>query len=749
MENRKFISRAAVIGAGSMGAGIAAHLANSGVQVDLFDVPADGDDRDARAKAGIEKQLKARGFMSKRFAENVRPGNIEDHLDRLAEAEWIVEAVFEDINVKHDTFAKIAAHRAPGTPVSSNTSTIPLSVLSEGMDQDMLPDFAIIHFFNPPRVMPLVELVRGTETSEDTATTLTRICEQQLGKVVIDCRDTPGFIANRIGNFWMAVGAAVALRDDIAPELADTAFGKPFGVPRTGIFGLFDYVGLQLVPPIWGSLLKALPETDAYHSYDITKADVVTQLLDKGLTGRTNPEGAGFYRNKGLEVYDPQAGDYRARVALDDAALRERDAKALMGTDTPAGRYAREVFLTTLRYCCDTAPEITDSVSQIDEAMALGYGWKQGPFALADSIGIDWLLEAYVDDAPELLEAAATAGGFYPEAGKVLSSSGTVIDLPEREGVVTVAQLTDGAEVIVETEGAQVFKLDDDVAIFAMRTPMNSLHRSVLDAMEQTARREDIRALVIANDEARAFSAGADLKLLSELAKSRDETGIRQVLRQGAEALEQLRRAPFPVVGAVRGVALGGGLETVMHCDATVIHAETRLGFPEPNVGIIPGWGGTVRSLERLIDNGVENPHLAAFSFIMASKQLPVHAVAEQGFLREDSDRIVLSAQHVVADALELARDLADGYTEPGTRELPLYPAEAPKLEYTEGTATDLRISQAIGATYTAQDGDGETIDSFEMGKRETRNTVPLLEYQENIDRVVQMYKNPRQPLRN
>lgn len=749
MVQRKFINRAAVIGAGSMGSGIAAHLANSGVQVDLLDIPADGDDRDARAAQGIERQVKARGFMSKSFADSVRPGNIEDHLDRLAEADWIVEAVFEDIDVKHETFAKIAAHRKPGTPVSSNTSTIPLSVLSEGMDKDMLADFAIIHFFNPPRVMQLVELVRGPETSEETATTLTRICEQQLGKVVIDCRDTPGFIANRIGNFWMAVGAAVALRDDIVPELADAAFGKPFGVPRTGIFGLFDYVGLQLVKPIWGSLLKALPQDDAYHSYDITEEEAFKQLLDKGLTGRTHAEGSGFYRNRGKEVYDPEAGDYRARVELADPALAERDATKLMDYDTPAGRYAREVFLETLRYCCDTAEEITESVSQIDEAMALGYGWKQGPFALADKIGLDWLIEAYGDDVPELLTKAQAAGGFYPAQGKVLSSTGEVLDLPEREGVVTVAQLTEGAEVIIETEGAQVFKLDDGVAILAMRTPMNSVHLSVLDAIQEVSQRDDLRALVIANDEARAFSAGADLKLLSGVAESRDQTKLREVLRRGAESLEKLRTAPFPVVGAVRGTAVGGGLETVMHCDANVIHAETRMGYPEPNVGIIPGWGGTVRSLERLVDNGVENPHVESFKFIMATKALPAHALADKGLLRDEADHIILSSQHVVAEAVELARKLAEGYTAPGTRELPLYPADAPALEYTDGTDTDLRISRAIAGTYTAHEEDGETLDSFAMGKRETDQTVPLLSHQENIDRVKQMYKNPRQPLRN
>lgn len=738
MADRTFITRAAVIGAGSMGAGIAAQLANSGVLVDLLDVPAPGTDPDARARAGIDRQLAERGFMSPDFADRVRPGNIGEHLDRLAEAEWIIEAVFEDIDVKRATFAGIAAHRAPGTPVSSNTSTIALSVLTEGMAADLRPDFAVIHFFNPPRIMPLVELVRGPDTSADTAAALTRICERQLGKVVIECRDTPGFIANRIGNFWLAVGATVALRDELSPELADATFGRPFGVPRTGVFGLFDHIGLQLIHPIWGSLHRALPEHDALHDHDITGADVVSRLLARGRTGRTSPEGAGFYRDRGREVFDPATDEYRPRTTPVDPALDERDPRALMEHDSPAGRYAREVFLETLRYCCDTAPGIADTVAAVDEAMVLGYAWKRGPFALADAIGTDWLLKAYGAEPPALLRAAARAGGFYPEPGSVLSTAGGVTELPRREGVVTVAELTRGAEVIFADSGAQVFRLDDATAVLVLRTRLNSLDESALAALSAAAGLSDIRALVVANDESRAFSAGADLKVLSAAFASGETTRFRGLIRAGAEALEKLRRAPFPVVAAVRGVALGGGLELALHCNASVIHAESRLGFPEPDVGIIPAWGGTVRVLENLIDNGVEQPHRAALDLIMSTTRVTPHTAMAQGWLRPGADRIVLSAGHVIADALDLARELADsGFTDPGTRQLPLYPAAAPALEFTGGSATDLRISRALAAVYTARADDGPTLDSFELGERETGATVELMGHRENVERAL------------
>lgn len=730
MTDFNIISTAAVIGAGSMGSGIAAHLANAGVKVHLLDL------EEANAAKGIERQLKHHGFQRKENAKLVTPGSINEHADRLSEADWIVEAVFENLEVKQNTFKVIAENRKPGSVVSSNTSTIPLAILTKGLDDDFVKDFAIIHFFNPPRVMRLVELVAGPKTSDDAATKLTRICEQQLGKVVIDCRDTPGFIANRIGNFWMAVGADLALERGIDPELADTAFGKPFGVPRTGIFGLFDYVGLQLVKPIWGSLLGVLPSDDAYHRYDITKRPQFTELLEKELVGRA--AGAGFYRNKGKEVYDFEAHDYRARKNLEDPALGHKNARELMSTDSPAGVYARDVFLETLRYCCDTAPEITDTIQAIDDAMKLGYGWKQGPFKLADSIGCDWIAEQYGENVPELLASAVKAGGFYPD-GKVLSSGGDIASLRDREGVVSAGELARSGERIFTNDGADIFMLDGGVALLTIKTPMNSCNGDVLESFAWLANAADkgVKAAVIGNDEERAFSAGADLPLLARLAHSGDQDAIHKVLRMGAESMWGLLKAPFPVVGAVRGLALGGGLELMLHCDAVVAHAETYVGFPEPNVGLYPAWGGTVRGLERYVDAGIPNPHAMMFKLINSARPIPL---IESGFLRS-FDRVIQSPDHVIAEALEFARDLIDGYAPPVDREVPL---TGDRLELDEGTDTDKAIANAIAEIYY---GEG-LIDSYELGLKETRLCPPLLVRPENAARAAHMAKT-RKPLRN
>ncbi|WPF68110.1 3-hydroxyacyl-CoA dehydrogenase/enoyl-CoA hydratase family protein [Corynebacterium sp. 21KM1197] len=729
MSDAHTIRTAAVFGAGSMGAGIAAHLANAGVKVHLLDIPAEGEDRDARAKKGIELQLKRHGFMRPEYAENVIPGNVEDHLDRLGEAEWIVEAVFEDLKVKQDTFRRIDAHRAPGTPVSSNTSTIPLAELLGGLDESFRKDFAITHFFNPPRVMRLVELVAGPDTRPEVIEALTHVLERQMGKVIVDCRDTPGFIANRIGNFWMAAGAHIAFEQGIAPEQADTAFGRAFGIPRTGIFGLFDYVGLQLVPAIWGSLLSALPEKDAYHRFDITQRPEFTTLLDKGFTGRTAQ--SGFYRGRD-EVFDFETGDYRPR----EKYTVPSDARELLTADTPEGRYAKDVLLTTLTYCCETAPEICDAVDAIDAAMALGYGWKKGPFALADSLGVEWLASLYEGEAPALLTAAVKAGGFYAE-GKVLGSDGTPQAPREREGVVKVADLVEGAEIIAQNDAATVYKRADGIALYTFTTPMNACSVPALDIMREVAERIDIRALVIASDNPTSFCAGADLPTIASLAATGKAEAAYEVVRAGAVSLQALRDAAFPVVGAVRGVALGGGLELLLHTDASVIHAETRVGFPERSVGLFPGWGGTVRALERLVEMGVENPHEKAFSMLLNTKPIPA---VNLPLLRE-GDRVVLSPDHVIADAVALAEELAEGYQAPVSGKLPLYSGE---LAYTEGTETDQAIGAALAREYA---GEGE-IDAHELGLRESREASAVLVQPKNAERAMHMAKT-RKPLNN
>lgn len=749
------IKKAAVIGAGSMGAGIAAHMANAGIEVLLLDMPTDGathEERSARARAGVETQLKRRGFMRPEFAERVTAGNTEDDLARLGEVDWVVEAIFENLEAKRELYARLEEHLAPEALLTSNTSTIPLAQLVEGMPANRRERFAITHFFNPPRVMRLVELVSGADTSEDTLATLRRACERQLGKVALDCRDTPGFIANRVGNLWMAAGARIALDSGVVPELADATFGRQFGIPRTGIFGLFDYIGLQLVPPIWASLTAALPASDAYHRYPIVDDPLFKGLLERGLTGRTGP--SGIYR--GRDEVIGEDFEYRQRQPIEDPAAAKKTALEVMETASPGGRFARETYLATLRYCIDTAAEICDTVDGIDVAMELGYAWKQGPFRLADSIGLEWLRAAFAEQpegVPALLEAAITAGGFYPEPGKVLRADGQVANVAAREGVVTVAELAGqpDTQVVAENAAGRVLLLVGGVGIFNLATPMNSLNAEAFDLIQRTVAEGPswgITALVIASDEPRAFSAGANLGTLVEAAETGDDAAVEVLMRRGSTTLRELRKAPFPVVAAVRGVALGGGMELLLACDKTVIHAESRLGFPERVVGLYPAWCGTVRTLERLYRHGAEDPVRAAFGLIAAADQRAPFDLQALGVLGEE-DRIVLSVDHVIGDAVELASSLADGYAPPSDGEVPVWTSSTlliDTIDVSEMSETDMAILTALASVYTIEGA--ETVGVDTLAEREVDRCVPLLLRPENLERARHMAAT-RKALRN
>ncbi|MEL4356390.1 MULTISPECIES: 3-hydroxyacyl-CoA dehydrogenase/enoyl-CoA hydratase family protein [unclassified Luteococcus] len=754
------IRTAAVLGAGSMGAGIAAHLANAGVEVLLFDIPAPdtkpgdpAEQRSARAQAGIDAQVKRRGFMQPGFAARVTPVNTDDDLARLGEAEWIVEAVFEDPQVKADTYAKIAQHRQSGSIVSSNTSTIPLAQLTKGMEPDLRKHFAITHFFNPPRVMRLVEVVSSPDTDPAVIERLNLVLEQQLGKVALPCRDTPGFIANRIGNFWMESAACLALDAGLPMELADAVFSKPFGIPRTGVFGLFDYIGLQLVRPVWGSLHQALPQSDAFHRFDIINNPLVTGLVERGLTGRTGA--SGFYRGRDEVVTD--GFEYRAKQLPDDPALAAKDARGVMSTDSPAGRWAWDTFRETLDYCCVTAPEVADTVDYVDQAMVLGYGWQRGPFALADAVGLDWIVDQYRatgHEVPALLSAAVAAGGFYPSAGQVLSASGDVVQPAPRAGVVTVAGLTAEAPVWAENDAAVVHQVGNGIGLFSMKTPMNSLQPGVLDLFDQVLAQADawgLRALVVASDNERAFCAGADLATLAGLGAAGDRAAIEAFIRRGAELFGRLRSAPFPVVSAVRGVALGGGAELVLHSDLAVVHSEAQLGMPERTVGLLPGWGGSVQTVRVMQEAGVEDPVRSAFAVIADAK--PVAGAFEleaRGMLHTD-DLIALSPDHVLGVALEAAERLADGYTtsaEATIRRLPAGSELEPTWQGKDMSENDARILRALEKLYVATGPDDQEQGESELSLLETACTLEAYTHPDSVARAEHMAKT-RKPLKN
>ncbi|QPK79666.1 enoyl-CoA hydratase/isomerase family protein [Corynebacterium lizhenjunii] len=735
------ITNVAVIGAGSMGAGIAALAASAGLDVILFDVTRAG------AQRGIDLQVKRKGFYHPSHVANIRAASTEDDLELLADRDWVVEAIFEDLDAKHTLYAKVAPHLAPHAILSSNTSTLPLARLREGV---AAPErFAITHFFNPPKVMRLVELVAPHAPTERA---LRECLEQTLGKVALACRDTPGFIANRVGCYWMAAGVAAARRHQVSIELADAAASRPFGIPRTGVFGLLDYIGLQLVEHVWGSLEAALPEGDRLFEVPLGGDEFIAGLVSRGLTGRTG-EG-GFYRGRDETVTQDYSYRPRENVSV------PQDARELMDSDTPEGRFARELFLSTLRYCCEVTEEIADHVGLIDAGLRLGFGWKKGIFELADTLGRPWLLSAYAstaEGAPALLEAADD--GFYPRPGYAVDHRGQPVEIARPAGAVTLAGLLDaGAETLLETDSGALHAVDVDgvrVGIIDLHTPLNSLPtpalafmRQVLDAVRDGGIGK-LEALVIGNDEARAFCAGAHLPTIAAAARSGDADAVHQLIHDGSATLRAVRRAPVPVVGAVRGAALGGGCELALSCDRLVVHADAALGFPERHVGLFPGWTGTVSYLERVLSAG--GSHQDAFDVIAGASPAANAFHARDLHLLRAEDEICFSTDHVLGTALSVAAELARaGYTAPADPVLPLHsgPALDAAWPVDGATATDAAIVAQLARVYTAADDDPAQLDFDQLCEREVDLDVPTLLIPACVERAEHMAAT-RRPLGN
>lgn len=477
--------KAAVIGAGVMGAGIAAHLANAGLEVVLFDLEA------RLAREAIARQLKSGGFMEPGFAERVLPAAI-DQLSLAADSDWIVEAVAEKLEIKRDLLRRLEAIRKPGAIVSSNTSTLPLALLVEGFDDDFAGDVLISHFFNPPRHMRLLELVSGPRSNPKSVAGLQEFCDRGLGKGVVACKDRPGFIANRIGCYWLAAGVEAAQKFGVTVEQAD-ALMKNFGIPATGLFGLIDLVGLDLMPAILANLRQTLPADDAIQAVQF-ETPLVREMIAAGHIGRKG--GGGFYRQavregaKIREAIDLVNGGYRPAVKPDlpqDCA--GLDALEAQG---PFGDFLFACIGRSLAYAAALVPEVAETPDLVDEAMRLGYAWARGPFELIDAFGaarFEKLLARRGETVPPLLARAAKLGGFYRGAGReILAPGGAFVAVARPEGVLKLADVKTGAPVVKNRAGS-LWDLGDGVACLEFHTKMNAFDTELVEAVDASARR--------------------------------------------------------------------------------------------------------------------------------------------------------------------------------------------------------------------------------------------------------------------
>ena len=772
------IEKVAVIGAGVMGAGIAAHVANAGVPVMLLDiVPERTEDRDSIAKGAIAKLLKAdpAPFMHRRNAERITPGNIEDHLDRLADCDWIVEAVIERVDIKRDLYAKIDAVRKDGSIVSSNTSTIPLATLTDGMPARLKGDFLITHFFNPPRYMRLLELVVGPETTTGATDRVRAFADLRLGKTVIDCKDTPGFIANRIGTYWLQNAVVAAIDDKITVEEADSVIGRPMGIPKTGVFGLLDMVGLDLMPHVLTSLAGALPQDDPFHAIYRDPA-MIEEMIAAGYTGRKGK--GGFYRldsasgKRVKQARDLDTGEYRdaRRPKLDSvAAAKKGGLRALLEHDDRGGRYGWRVVAGTLSYAARFAADIGDDIAAVDAAMRLGYNWKFGPFELIDQIGAGWFVRRLKADGlpvPDLLRDVGD-GTFYREHGgrrQYRTFDGDYQDLPRPDGVLLLEDVKRASRPVAKNGAASLWDVGDGVLCLEFHSKMNSLDPRALAMVRKAIEIVPGRytGLVVYN-EGSNFSVGANIGLLMIAARLRLGFVIRWMVGKGQNTYKALKFAPFPVVAAPAGMALGGGCEILLHADAVQAHAETYTGLVEVGVGVVPGWGGCKEMLfRRFAESGRAGgpmpPITKTFEAIGLATVARSAEEARDILVLRPGDDITMNRDRLLPDAKAKVLALADNYSAPDKQTISLPgPTAAVAIELAvdgfrkSGKATphDAVVAGELAGVLSGGDTDiTESLSEDDVLDLERQAFVTLARHPASMDRVSHMLKTGK-PLRN
>ncbi len=803
------INKVAVIGSGVMGSGIAAQITNAGHEVVLLDiVPPDlakfGGDRSAFAKGAIQKMLKTdpAPFMDKRNARLITPGNLEDDLALLGDCDWIIEVVLEDLKVKHETYKKIDAHRKEGSIVSSNTSTIPLHNLIEGQSAAFAEDFLITHFFNPPRYMRLLELVTGPKTRKDAIGIVRTFCDVKLGKGVVECNDTPGFIANRLGVFWLTAGINEAINLGISVEEADAVMSRPVGIPKTGVFGLVDLVGIDLMPHLSGSLLSTLPKDDAYRAL-FKDHKFIKDMIAAGYTGRKGK--GGFYR---LNPDNPKAREKQALVISADnfdegqyakaekPSLPSIDAgraglRAVVESDDIGGKYAWEVLSQTLHYAASLVPEIAESIADIDEAMKLGYNWKSGPFEMMDDLGPAWFaekLKAEGKDIPELLKKLGDKTFYKLENGKryCYGVDGDYHEIRRAKGVLLLSDIKLSAKPIMKNGSASVWDIGDGVLCFEKTSKMNTFDEQIFELLGKTIKtigngRGQYKALVVYN-EASHFSAGANLGLALFMINTGLFPQVEEFIASGQRTFMNLKYAPFPVVSAPSGMALGGGCEILLASDAVQAHAETYTGLVEVGVGLIPGWGGCKEMILRYRERekkkfkkdlgkiGKDQMWFSPDTTPMGATRksfetIAVATVAKSaqeaksiGYFRE-SDGITMNRDRLLYDAKKRALELAENYQVPekimdirmpgpsGKAALDMAVSDLAKSG--KATPYDIVVSDHLATVLSGGDADWtKPISEDDLLKLELEQFAYLIRNEGSMARIEAMLDTGK-PLRN
>ncbi|MGN6108492.1 MAG: 3-hydroxyacyl-CoA dehydrogenase/enoyl-CoA hydratase family protein [Kofleriaceae bacterium] len=722
------IRRVAVLGAGVMGSGIAAHCANAGIPVVLLDIvppklsEAERQSKSARdgfANGALEKLKKAKpaAFMHVRNTALISTGNFEDDLGRVAECDLIIEAIIERLDLKQALFEKLEKLAPPHAVIASNTSGLRIADMLVGRTEQFRKNFMVTHFFNPPRYMKLLELVAGPDTSAEARALAERFGET-LGKGIVWAKDTPNFIGNRIGLQSMMTTIHLMLEKGLAPEDVDAITGIPMAHPKSATFRTADVVGLDTVGHVASNCYNTLTADEDRAVF--ATPPYIQQMIEKGILGDKTK--GGFYKKQGgdLLTLDPKTGEYRAKGGDPEIAKaakavgriedpRER-VKKLVATPGPVGEFAWTVLSRSLAYAARRIPEITDSIEAIDNAMKWGYAWDLGPFETWDALGFAEATDRMKQDGvalPAWIEKmrAANATRFYdgnriwdPQRGDYAARR-----IDERE--VTWEVLRKGSGPVLKNAGAEAWDLGDGVLGLTFKTKANSIDADVIkmihDAVDRAER--EFRAMMIWN-QGEFFCVGANLFAVVMAAGQKQWDGLREMIRGYQYATQRMKYSTIPVVAAPYNMTLGGGLELCMGADAVQAAAETYSGLVEVGVGLIPGGAGTLNMLWRSLEGVPEGVDIDTYAFVTQTfKNIALAKVATSaeegkafGYFR-NSDGVSFDRARQLSETKARALGLANaGYHPPVPR--------AYKLPGDSGIATlQMLINTLVHGKYASE----------------------------------------------
>lgn len=709
------IQKAAVLGAGTMGAQIAAHLANAGVPTLLLDiVPRDlsmeeqargltldsPDVRNRIARNGLEaaKKAKPAAFFTPEISSLVSVGNFDDDLPSLKACDLIIEAVVENLEIKRSLYERVEQHRRPASIVASNTSGIPIHLLAEERSDDFKQHFLGVHFFNPPRYLHLVELIRTEWTKPEVSCFLFGFLDQRLGKGVVTAKDRPNFIANRIGTFGALYTIKTMLDDGYSIEEVDKITGPAVGRPKSATFRTFDIVGLDVFTHVIRNLYEALPEDEEREMFVVPQ--ILQKMVERGLLG--NKTKGGFYRKQKGEgdkreiwTLDTATLDYRPseKVKLpsldmakniDDGAER---IKALTWGKDRVGAFLWKTLSRTLAYSAKRIPEIADTVVEIDRAMRWGFGWELGPFEVWDALGVEKSVARMREEGlgvPANVEGMLNTGAksFYKkEDGKQFYfdfAAGKYVPLADSPGVVVLKSVKDQKGVIKKNAGASLLDIGDGVACLEFHSKMNAIGGDTLQMLKFALTEVDKNfvGLVVGNQGAN-FCVGANIMLMLMEAQDENWEELDMMVRVFQNSTMSLRYSPKPVVVAPFQMVFGGGCEMVLHADRVRAAAETYIGLVEVGVGIIPAGGGTKEMLVRALDSiprGADDADPFPFvkrafeTIALAKVATSAEEARSLGFLATD-DAVTMNADRLIADAKkEVLSLVSGGYVAPQPR---------------------------------------------------------------------------------